>query len=138
MASRAERAPLLAAYFPGRYDINVINNLEDSLNQIYDYRKDPQTVAAEWRKGDLEANLDWLIGRVHRTIRLRVAHRASNLITELPAAVLHNPWSALRLGALLELLASAEKLREQLGGGINAELALSVLLLGFQPERGGT
>jgi DNA polymerase-3 subunit delta' len=137
MRSRAERAPLLAAYFAPRDD-NIINELEDAINQIYEFKRDPQSVADEWRKADLDANLAWLIGRVRQTIRLRIVRRGSNPITEPPGPVLHNPWSALRLGALLELLASAERLRDQLGGGVNAELALTVLLLGFQPERGGT
>jgi hypothetical protein len=39
---------------------------------------------------------------------------------------------------LYERLDAAEKLLDQLGSGINIELAMRVLLLGFQPERGRT
>lgn len=137
-SSRAERAPLLTAQrVEHGYEL-FINGLDDSLKLITELKKDPQVVADEWRKGDLAASLDWLIGRIQGAIRARVLARGSNPVTEQPACLLHNGYELLTLTALFERLDSAEKLRDQLGRGINAELALSVLLLSFQPERGRT
>jgi hypothetical protein len=36
---------------------------------------------------------------------------------------------------LFEQLRAAQSLEDQLGGGVNVELALRVLLLGFHPNR---
>jgi hypothetical protein len=49
---------------------------------------------------------------------------------------LHNPLPALKLTRLFGQLDATEKLREQRGTGINVEMALRALLLGFQPDRG--
>jgi hypothetical protein len=40
------------------------------------------------------------------------------------------------LDALFKQFAAVEKLRAQLDGGVNAELSLRVLLMGFVAERG--
>jgi len=135
--SRAELAPLRVAQQDTPDYHLFINELSDSLNAIYEGKRDPQSVADEWlKKGDLAAILDWLIAHVRRGVRARVVLSRSNPITEPRRAVLHNEWQALTLAKLFEQLAAAERLREQQGGGINAELALRVLLLGFVPERG--
>lgn len=135
--SRAELAPLRLAQENTKEYTLLIIELNDSLNLIYEAKRDAQAVADEWlKKNDLGAILDWLIGRVRQALRMRIASRGSNPITEPQPAVLHNQWEALTLATLFEQLAAAERLREQLGGGINAELALRVLLLGFVPERG--
>jgi DNA polymerase III subunit delta' len=135
--SRTERAPLLAAQRDGHSYSIFINELEDTLKQIVENRRDPQAVADDWRKGDLPAILDWLIGRIHRAIRAGIL-AGSNPVTEAPPRLLHNISSVLTVNALFEQLDSAERLRDQLGRGVNTELALSALLLGFRPERGRT
>jgi DNA polymerase-3 subunit delta' len=135
--SRAELAPLrVAAESTDEYSL-FIKSLYSSLNLVYESKRDPLGVADEWLKHeDLAAILDWLIRQIRRALRSRIATRGSTGITEPRGTVLHNPWPALRLGTLFEQLAAAERLRDQLGGGINAELALRVLLLGFVPQRG--
>jgi DNA polymerase III subunit delta' len=135
--SRAELAPLRLARNNTQEYYLFINDLNDSLNSVYDMKRDPQAVADEWlKKEDTAQVLDWLTGRIRRAVRTRIVLSGSNPITEPRPAVLHNEWQALTLAKLFEQLAAAERLREQLGGGINAELALRVLLLGFVPERG--
>ncbi len=128
--------PIVAAQrLDPNYD-KLIKELETSINLVCEARTDPQAVADEWYKHDTGAALDWLIARLQRAIRTRIGGRGSNPVTDPARPLLHNGFHALTLGALFEQLQSAERLREQLGGGINVELALRVLLLGFTRDRG--
>lgn len=134
--SRAEAAPLLSAQRKDPQYVSFINELDETIKLISEHKQDPQASSDAWRKGDLNTILDWLIGRLQRAIRMRVLQHGSNRVTEPTRAVLHNHFDALTLDALFAQLESVERLRDQHGGGINVELALSALLLGFQPERG--
>jgi DNA polymerase-3 subunit delta' len=115
-----------------------LKELEEKMNLVSRNRLDAQSVADEWLKRDPELALEWLIRRVQRSIRQRMAPSYSNAVTDPAADPLHNAWLALTVEALFERLGAAEKLLDQLGSGVNAELAMRVLLLGFQPERGRT
>jgi DNA polymerase III subunit delta' len=132
----ASGAPLRAlALFEEEYHLkNKV--LEDKFILISKNKLDPQTLADEWLKADLEFPLSWLAMRLQRSIQMRLAPRASNLITDLGPDNLHNAWRVLTLSNLFRYLEAAERLITQLGKGMNADLALRVLLLDFQPQRG--
>ncbi len=132
----AEGAPFRAMAFHDSDYINKNNELEDQFNLISKNELDPQTVADQWLKGDLELALSWLAARLRWVIRARMAPEASNPITDLGEDRLHNAWQVLPLKTLFQRLQGAELLLRQLGGGINADLATRALLLGFQGHRG--
>lgn len=115
---------------------NIINLLEKSLNEIYQHKSDPQAVADQWLKLDAAVALDWLIERLAALLRARFGTQGTNPVTDRGRGLPHNSWHFLPTSTLLERLREAESLRDRLGGGINAELALKVLLIGFVP-RGG-
>jgi DNA polymerase-3 subunit delta' len=117
---------------------NNINKLEDIINRISSKKVDPQSVADEWLKLDLDALLAALAGLLQQTIRARFVTEDSNPITDLPVRRLHNVASKLTLAALFRQLQATERLREQIGRGTNVELALRVLLMDFDPARGTT
>jgi DNA polymerase III subunit delta' len=140
-AEAVERLLLLAGGAPFRA-LNLIESdflsldksLEGKLIAISKDRVDPQTVAEEWLKLDLEAILPWLARRLQLAIRGRLAPEASNRVTSADFDELHNAWGAMTLPALFGRLEATEKLLDQLGAGTNVELALRVLLLGFSPR----
>jgi DNA polymerase-3 subunit delta' len=129
-------APFRALALVSGYNALFIKEFEDKLHRVSRNEADAQALADEWLRKDPELALEWLVRRVQRSIRLRVAGADSNAVTDRTADPLHNAWLALSVDTLFDRLAAAEKLLDQLGGGINAELAMRVLLLGFQPERG--
>jgi len=109
---------------------------EDNFILISKCELDPQALADAWLKEDLEFPLSWLAMRLQRSIKMRLAPGASNLITNMGPDNLHNAWRVLTLSNLFRYLEAAERLLTQLGKGMNADLALRVLLLDFQPQRG--
>jgi len=68
-------------------------------------------------------------------IRARLAP-GSTSVTDRAAVTLHNAWRDLTLRRLFEQHEKAERLLGLVGSGINLELGLQALLLGFQ--RGST
>jgi DNA polymerase-3 subunit delta' len=131
-----ELPPLLAAAAESDSYISTINELENSLNLVYESKRDPVEVADQWASADLDMKLDWLGRRIHAAVRARVLGNPSKPVTDPAKPVLHNAWARLRLDALFKQFAAAEKLRAELDGGVKAELALGVLLMGFVAERG--
>jgi DNA polymerase III subunit delta' len=115
-------------------DSSINKGLEDKLVLVSKGELDPVGVADEWLKLDVERVLAWLLRRLHLAIQSRVAPGASNAVTDRAAEPLHNAWGALTLRKLFDQHEAAERLLNQLGGGINAELALRALLLGFEPD----
>jgi DNA polymerase-3 subunit delta' len=115
---------------------NESNSLRNELTLISSDKIDVQSVAGEWSKADPELALTWLTRELHRQIRLRLAPAVSTSVTDHDAGILHNAWSKLTVRRLFEQHETAERLLNQLGSGINMELALQALLLGFQPNRG--
>jgi DNA polymerase-3 subunit delta' len=128
--------PLLAAAADSDDYRSNINELENSLNLVYESKRDPVEVADEWAGADLDSTLDWLGRRIHAAVRARILGNPSKPVTDGANAVLHNPWARLRLDALFHQFTAVEKLRTELDGGINTKLALGVLLMGFVGERG--
>jgi hypothetical protein len=90
-----------------------------------------------WVRGDPELALTWLSRELHRQIRARLAP-GSTSVTDRSAVALHNVWSDLTLKRLFEQHEKADRLLSLVGSGINLELGLQALLLGFQAQRGST
>lgn len=128
-------APLKALAMLDNDFININNELEDIFKQISLNQIDPLEVADRWLKGEPEVYLDWLAVRLERAIKARLAPEVSTSVTDRGDAALHNAWRDLTLKSLFERLGDTRALLGQLGGGINAELALRVLLLGFRAGR---
>jgi DNA polymerase-3 subunit delta' len=129
----AAGAPLRALGLSEAGYTNINKELEDVFQAISDESLDPQTVADQWLKRDPEILLDWLSIRLEWAIKNRLAPEAWTPVTDLDADSLHNTWRSLTLKALFECLQSTRALLAQVGGGVNLDLALRVLILGFQP-----
>ncbi len=126
-------APLRALELSeGKYT-NLNNELEDIFKQISDNEIDPQMVAEQWLKAEPEVLLDWLSMRLEWAIKARLAPEAWTPVTDMGGDTLHNAWQDLTLTTLFGRLQETRDLLARLGRGVNAELALRVLLLGFQP-----
>ena len=129
-------APLraLALYESGLIHLN--SDLEKQFNNISNRKVDPQTVADQWLKNDPAVLLEWLSIRLEWAIKSRLAPDAWTPVTDFGSDTLHNTWRGLTLRALFERRQSARVLLGQVGGGVNLDLALRVLILGFSPEVG--
>ena len=112
---------------------NFYKELETTFYEISTNRTDPQAVADEWLKGDIEAALSWLSARLQSNIRARLAPDGAQA-RELASTDLWNAWKPLSTRFLFEQLQNAELLLGQLGGGINVELAVRAILPGFRPK----
>ncbi len=129
-------APLRMAALMQLDSISKTKELDSFLSAIYEGEADPIAVAGAWAKEDVELALCWLKVRLHTAIRERCAPEGSTAITVPPDGTLHNPWRKLTLNALFDQYDKAERLLNQLGSGINLELAIQALLVGFQANRG--
>lgn len=137
------RSPLAAAAALSGSTLQRIKDLNDSLVRVASGRTDPIATADAWLKTDEPDKsehhafvLGWLLRRLHGAIRARLAPEASNPVTVGASDPLHTAWNALALSTLFAQYRAAERLLGQLGGGVNVELAMRALLLGFQPDRG--
>jgi len=113
------------------------NKLYDQLILISQDKAPVQAVVELWVRGDPELALTWLTRELHRQIRARLAP-GSTSVTDRAAVALHNVWSDLTLRRLFEQHEKADRLLSLVGSGINLELGLQALLLGFQAQRGST
>ena len=108
------------------------------LIAVLQRRASPLEVADIWAKGDPDHTLAWLIRMLHGLIRLRSVRNGSKLITESADSSLHNAARALDLRALFQRAEEAERLRSDLTSGINVQLAMRALVLGFENDKGMT
>ena len=129
----AQGRPFRAIGFQRSKFVNIYKELDDKLYGISTNRIDPQTVADEWLAGDIEATLSWLSARLQSIIRARLAPEDASG-GDSTVNGLTDAWKPLRTRFLFQQLQNAELLLGQLGGGINVELAVRALLLGFQPK----
>ena len=130
-------SPFQAMTFHSNEYISKNKTLDDQFNLISKGEVDPQTVADQWVKDDLELALNWLSARLRESIQTRMAPaESSNSATDLGSDKLHNAWQGLPPRALFHRLRSTEVLLRQLelGKGVNADLAVRALLLGLQRE----
>lgn len=135
--SLAGRAPLLGAMLTEPEKIKFLEELSSKFYELCQDRRDPRALAEEWVKQDVELALQWLVGRLEGAIRGRFAAAAdSKAVTPAGGDSLHNAWRSLPVRVLFERLDAARRLLDRLGSGINVELALHALLVGFRPQRG--
>jgi DNA polymerase-3 subunit delta' len=128
-------APLrLAAAIQGG-ESSIFNKLESDLTAVCEDRLEPQTLAQTWAKGDIELALSWLRRRLHDELRSRVTP-GSTEVTVAEGATLHNAWKAVPSRTLFEQYDRAEKLLNQLGSGLNIELAVQAMLNALLVNRG--
>lgn len=134
----AKGAPLAAAR--ATQDTNIINNYKEiykNIDQLYQGKANPHAVAESWDKGDTELALDCFIESLELRIRRHLVPERSTPVTEPAARFDDNSAIAISCERLFEGLKMAESLRDQLGRGINVELALKALLLGIvEPSAG--
>ena len=131
----SEGAPFRAIAFHDSDYINKTRALDTLFHGIHERELDPQSVADDWLKDDLELALSWLAARLRWAIRARIAPEASNPITDLNSDSLHNVWQELTPRTLFQRLQHTEMVLSQLGRGINTELAIRALFLGFQGQK---
>jgi len=130
-------APLQLAAAIRADGLSIFNKLESDLTELSQDRLDPQTVAQTWAKGDTELALSWFRRRLHEVLRARLAGPAGSTSVTVPAAAtLHNAWRALPARTLFDEYDRAEKLLNQLGSGLNIELALAAMLNALVVTRG--
>jgi len=128
-------SPLQMATLISDDKINETIGLSNQLELISEDKVALQTVADAWSKADPALALTWVTRELHREIRARLA---STSVTDQEPVALHNAWHDLTLRRLFEQYEKADRLLGQLGSGINVELGLQALLLGFQANRGST
>jgi DNA polymerase III subunit delta' len=126
-------SPILALECMGEDYSRIIISIEEDLNLLSTNELDPFEVVERWSTTDAEMVLNWLIRRLQLAIRARSTGEPSNRVTDRSGSVLHNAWAAMTLPGLFGQLRAAERLLSRIGGGVNFELALATLLLGFSP-----
>ncbi len=136
MANGGRSSAACVAALLSRTDTNWNKELRTDLAAITNDSKDPLAVADVWSKGDPEQALIWLTRELHAELRHRAGNGGSTGVTVRPDATLHNAWRPLTLRTLFEQYDKAERLLNQLGSGVNLELAIQALLVGFQVNRG--
>ena len=129
------RAPLKFVKLDDEKQSLLFSSLKEQLESLYEGRIDPLSLADEWLKLDLELVLDWLATRTRGAIRSRMATGHSKPVANNGNAGLQNDLPMLTLRRLFAQFEAVERLRNQIGTGINVELATAVLLAGFQPDR---
>ncbi len=131
------RSPLRAAELSQDEKLSFIQKLEEQFQGVYRSSTDPREVAEQWARQDTQLALEWLIGRLEMAVRAQAAQRGdSKGVTPKRGDSFHNLPFALPLRTLFERREAAQRLLDRLGSGINVELALHALLLGFRAERG--
>ena len=133
----AGRAPFEVVKLTNQKQTISINDIEQQFKLLCDEKANPMTLADEWLKLDLELVLEWLALRVRRAIRSRMAPQSSNPVANSGNGHLPNDLPTLTLRRMFAQFEAVERLREQLGTGINVELATAALLAGFQADREG-
>jgi DNA polymerase-3 subunit delta' len=130
-------APLRLAAAIQEDDLSVFSKLESDLTAVCEDQLEPQTVSQAWAKGDLELALSWLRRRLLEELRLRSsATPGSTEVTVPEGATLHNAWRSVPARTLFEQYERAEKLLNQIGSGVNIELALQAMLHALVVNRG--
>jgi DNA polymerase-3 subunit delta' len=129
------KAPLAAARLLADTDIlNNYKSLYSDINAIYSGKGEPFAVAEKWQRGDPELALDCLVESLELAIRQRLVPERWTPVTDSNRQLADNSGSGIPTEALFNGLKLAGHLREQIGRGINVELAFKALLLGLDPS----
>jgi DNA polymerase-3 subunit delta' len=131
-------SPLQAAALFVANDQHIIKKLSDELTLVYSDRIEVGEVAGAWVEAGPALALTWLTHELNRHIRARLTTSDSTSVTDPAGGALHNGFGELTLTRLFEQYDAAERLLNQLGSGLNIELALQAMLLGFRSNRGST
>jgi DNA polymerase III subunit delta' len=127
--------PITAARLASDPDmLSKYKELRMNIDLILEGEGEPHDLAESWAKGDTELALETLIAELRDSIRDRLVPGHSNLVTDPDPRLAQNPSWRIGVDALFAGLQMAENLREQLGRGVNVELALKSILVGL--ERG--
>lgn len=111
--------------------ISEYRELRSALRQLVQGERDPFALAESWAGGDTEQALSSLIEQLQGSIRGSLVPGHSNLITDPADRLAENGPGRIGVDALFAGLQMAENLRDQLGRGINVELALKSILVGI-------
>ena len=141
MVAEAERsvgtAPLPLAAAIQASEVSKFKELERTLAEVCQDKSDSQSVAQAWAKGDTRLALGWLQRRLYQELRARLAARGKGTEITVPAtSTLHNAWRPLPERTLFDAYDRAEKLLNQVGSGLNIELALQAMLSELVVNRG--
>lgn len=129
-----QRSPISAAKAVEDADYyNNYSNIYSDIKAFYAGKTDPYTLAEKWQKGTADLALACLIDSLQNVIQYRLVPDRSNLVTDSGDELIDNTPKGLAIDSLFEGLEIAEKLRDQIGRGINVELALKALLAGLDP-----
>jgi hypothetical protein len=129
-------SPLRAASLLNSDRPNANRDLRADVAAVSGDRADPIAVAKAWVDGDLEITLVWLLSEINSELRWRLGAGVSNAVTVRSDATGHNAWRGLTFETLFGQYERAQRLLNQLGSGVNLELAVQALLFGFQANRG--
>lgn len=130
-------APLQLAAAIKDDDASFFNKLESDLAAVSQDKLEPQALAQSWAKGNTELALSWFRRRLYAELQSRFAGpHGQTEVTEPKDATLHNVWRNLPAKALFEQYDRAEKLLNQLGSGLNVELALQAMFNALIVTRG--
>ncbi|HNP37715.1 MAG TPA: DNA polymerase III subunit delta' C-terminal domain-containing protein, partial [Woeseiaceae bacterium] len=132
----AGNAPLAALQAAERLDLT--NGLSRDLSALAAGRASPLEVAAAWSKLELTFVLEWLSRQVQAAAKIALGAGGPQLAADLDNSVLQRIDSR----KLFCYLDHINRLRSQLGGSFNVQLALEGLLIDWstgltQAGRGG-
>jgi len=128
----AGNAPIQTLRFYKEGFLNKSKEYLDLLDKISTNKLDPQKVADQWIKEDLELALTWFIRQLKKGIHLRLSNPQSAIIDASNTTPLLEILSRINIKKLFQIHDKSEHFIRSLGGGVNAELALKSLLLEFQ------
>jgi hypothetical protein len=131
-ASLLHQQPIAAARLAMDEDkLNYYKELQTNILRLLEGERDPHSLAESWAASGTELALTSLIERLRASIRARLVPEHSNLVTDPREGLAQNAPGRIAVDALFAGLQMAENLREQLGRGINVELALKSVLVGM-------
>ena len=128
----AGNAPIQTLRFYKEGFLNKSKEYLDLLGKISTNKLDPQKVADQWVKEDLELALTWFTSQLKKGIHIQLSDRRPEIIDASSIASLLEIFNRIELKKLFQIYDKSEYLIRSLGGGVNAELALKALLLEFQ------
>jgi DNA polymerase-3 subunit delta' len=132
------RSPLAVALaLDDRENILNYNQLYNEINSLYEGKANPHAMTDAWLRDDPELGLSCLVDSLRSRIRQRLVPERWTPVTESEAALQDNSAHYVSTENLFAGLKMAEGLREQLGRGLNVEIALRALLLGLEPAPTG-
>lgn len=132
----ATAAPIILAHRISDHEkLQEYNKLLEQVESFYEGRSGAHEVAANWVKGDTDTALSCLVASLQASIRHRLVPGLRTKITDEVLPIAHNSKSGPSIESLFEGLRLAENLREQLGRGINMELAIGAMLLDLKEAR---